>query len=114
MIHFIILRLRKRASFSKLLTILVYFLKRAQIVIADLWACCHNKGIGHFTDIEKLTMFADYRYSMCDACERDVYCMLFLYVVCCMLFFCCECTKIVYYLSPVTMLYNKCTSVQHV
>jgi len=37
------------------------FYKRAQILIADLWACFHNTSYGHFTDIDKLSMFADYR-----------------------------------------------------
>lgn len=35
--------------------------KRAQILIADLWACFEGKGWGEFTDIDSLTMFADYR-----------------------------------------------------
>lgn len=37
------------------------FYKRAQILVADLWACFSNTSYGHFTDIDKLTMFADYR-----------------------------------------------------
>ena len=37
------------------------FYKRAQILIADLWACFCNTSYGHFTDIDKLSMFADYR-----------------------------------------------------
>jgi hypothetical protein len=37
------------------------FYKRAQIVIADLWACFNNTSYGYFTDIDKLSMFADYR-----------------------------------------------------
>src|SRR5437762_7255515 len=37
------------------------FYKRAQILIADLWACFCNTSYGYFTDIDKLTMFADYR-----------------------------------------------------
>src|SRR5579859_7905511 len=37
------------------------FYKRAQILVADLWACFYNTSYGHFTDIDKLSMFADYR-----------------------------------------------------
>jgi hypothetical protein len=39
----------------------VRFLKRAQIVVADLWACFEGTGYGEFYDIDKITMFADYR-----------------------------------------------------
>jgi hypothetical protein len=39
----------------------VAFYKRAQILIADLWSCFDGKGLGFFTDIEQITMFADYR-----------------------------------------------------
>jgi len=35
--------------------------KRAQILVADLWACFNGTSFGTFTDIDKLTMFADYR-----------------------------------------------------
>lgn len=35
--------------------------KRAQILIGDLWACFRGEGLGHFDDIHKITMFADYR-----------------------------------------------------
>lgn len=35
--------------------------KRAQILVGDIWACHKNQGIGHFKDIEEITMFADYR-----------------------------------------------------
>lgn len=35
--------------------------KRAQILIGDIWACFHGEGLGHFTDIDTITMFADYR-----------------------------------------------------
>lgn len=35
--------------------------KRAQILIADLWACFEGKGLGEFHDIDTITMFADYR-----------------------------------------------------
>eukprot|EP00164_Ancoracysta_twista_P006628 GFYU01009259.1.p1 GENE.GFYU01009259.1~~GFYU01009259.1.p1 ORF type:complete len:340 (-),score=44.53 GFYU01009259.1:467-1486(-) len=39
----------------------VYFYKRAQILIADVWACYAGKGLGRFDDIDVITMFADYR-----------------------------------------------------
>ena len=39
----------------------VRFLKRAQIFVADLWACFEGSGYGEFRDIDKITMFADYR-----------------------------------------------------
>lgn len=35
--------------------------KRAQILIGDLWACFSGQGVGHFLDIDKITMFPDYR-----------------------------------------------------
>ncbi|KAI9245972.1 hypothetical protein BY458DRAFT_484773 [Sporodiniella umbellata] len=39
----------------------VYILKRAQILIADLWACFDGTDYGRFDDIDSVTMFADYR-----------------------------------------------------
>jgi hypothetical protein len=39
----------------------VRFLKRAQIFVADLWAAFEGEGCGEFNDIDKITMFADYR-----------------------------------------------------
>ncbi len=36
-------------------------LKRAQIFVADIWACFEGEGYGDFRDIDKITMFADYR-----------------------------------------------------
>ncbi|MCJ1288085.1 hypothetical protein MMC26_007438 [Xylographa opegraphella] len=36
----------------------VRFYKRAQILVADLWACFDGEGYGRFDDIEKITMFA--------------------------------------------------------
>ncbi|KAH7039977.1 uncharacterized protein B0I36DRAFT_4106 [Microdochium trichocladiopsis] len=39
----------------------IRFLKRAQILVADLWACFDGEGPGEFRDIDKITMFADYR-----------------------------------------------------
>ena len=35
--------------------------KRAQILVADLWAAFNGTSWGTFSDIDKLTMFADYR-----------------------------------------------------
>ncbi|OAP57458.1 hypothetical protein AYL99_08196 [Fonsecaea erecta] len=35
--------------------------KRAQIFVADLWACFRGTSYGSFSDIDSLTMFADYR-----------------------------------------------------
>ncbi|RMZ85581.1 hypothetical protein DV737_g621, partial [Chaetothyriales sp. CBS 132003] len=35
--------------------------KRAQILVADLWACFNGQSYGQFDDIATLTMFADYR-----------------------------------------------------
>jgi hypothetical protein len=40
---------------------IVTFYKRAQILVADIWACFEGKGLGAFSDINVLTMFADYR-----------------------------------------------------
>jgi len=39
----------------------VSILKRAQILISDIWALFEGKGLGHFHDIDSLSMFADYR-----------------------------------------------------
>ncbi|OBT79027.1 hypothetical protein VF21_02396 [Pseudogymnoascus sp. 05NY08] len=39
----------------------VRILKRAQILVADLWACFDGLDYGEFYDIDKITMFADYR-----------------------------------------------------
>lgn len=39
----------------------VSFYKRAQILVADLWACFEGEGLGKFHDIDSITMFADYR-----------------------------------------------------
>lgn len=41
--------------------VIVSFYKRAQILIADIWACFEGKTFGEFLDIDSLTMFADYR-----------------------------------------------------
>ena len=42
-------------------SVMVSFLKRAQILISDLWSLFEGKGLGKFEDIDTLTMFADYR-----------------------------------------------------
>ncbi|KYR02293.1 UPF0553 family protein [Tieghemostelium lacteum] len=39
----------------------IFFYKRAQIFVGDLWGAFKGEGLGKFNDIEKLTMFADYR-----------------------------------------------------
>ncbi|KAJ2687782.1 hypothetical protein IWW39_002662 [Coemansia spiralis] len=39
----------------------VAMFKRAQILVADIWACFEGKGLGRFEDIDSVTMFADYR-----------------------------------------------------
>lgn len=39
----------------------VRFLKRAQILVADLWACFGGESHGAFRDVDKITTFADYR-----------------------------------------------------
>ncbi|CAG2101412.1 unnamed protein product [Medioppia subpectinata] len=38
----------------------VSFYKRAQILIADIWAAFEGQGFGYFHDIDVITMFADY------------------------------------------------------
>lgn len=39
----------------------IRFHKRAQILVADLWACFEGTDYGRFHDIDHITMFADYR-----------------------------------------------------
>ncbi|KAJ2974951.1 hypothetical protein NQ176_g5786 [Zarea fungicola] len=39
----------------------IRILKRAQILVADMWACFQGESYGNFYDIDKITMFADYR-----------------------------------------------------
>lgn len=39
----------------------VPFYKRAQITVADLAIAFGNQGLGHFTDLDQLTAFADYK-----------------------------------------------------
>ena len=39
----------------------VSFLKRAQILVSDIWTALDGKGLGEFKNINKITMFADYR-----------------------------------------------------
>lgn len=40
---------------------MIRLMKRAQILVADLWACFDGVSYGEFRDIDKITMFADYR-----------------------------------------------------
>ncbi|MGH2542499.1 MAG: queuosine 5'-phosphate N-glycosylase/hydrolase, partial [Ardenticatenaceae bacterium] len=39
----------------------IYFYKRAQIFVGDLWGSFAGESLGRFDDIARLTMFADYR-----------------------------------------------------
>ncbi|XP_040578644.1 queuosine 5'-phosphate N-glycosylase/hydrolase isoform X2 [Lepeophtheirus salmonis] len=39
----------------------VRLMKRAQILISDIWSLFEGKGIGEFSDIDQITMFPDYR-----------------------------------------------------
>ncbi|PRW33671.1 UPF0553 -like [Chlorella sorokiniana] len=39
----------------------LFFCKRAQIFVGDVWGAFHGTGLGCFPDIGQLTMFADYR-----------------------------------------------------
>jgi hypothetical protein len=39
----------------------VFFYKRAQIFVADVFGAFKGKGLGYFHDMDQLTMFADYR-----------------------------------------------------
>jgi len=39
----------------------VFFYKRAQIFVADVYLCFQGQGLGAFSDIAQLTCFADYR-----------------------------------------------------
>lgn len=39
----------------------VRFYKRAQILVADIWACFEGEGYGYFADIDQVTMFAGIR-----------------------------------------------------
>jgi len=39
----------------------VYFMKKSQILIADLWSFFNGRYWGEFDHIETLTMFPDYR-----------------------------------------------------
>ncbi|KAK9368279.1 hypothetical protein V1509DRAFT_623601 [Lipomyces kononenkoae] len=40
-------------------TVKIY--KRAQILVADIWACFNQQSYGYFRDIDQISMFADYR-----------------------------------------------------
>lgn len=39
----------------------MFFYKRAQIFVGDVYGALQGKGLGAFNDIHELTMFADYR-----------------------------------------------------
>ena len=52
----------------------VRFLKRAQIFVADLWACFEGQSYGEFWDIDKITMFADYRIPQILITLNALYC----------------------------------------
>jgi hypothetical protein len=39
----------------------VFFYKRAQIFVGDVYGAFGGKGLGCFSDVAQLTMFADYR-----------------------------------------------------
>jgi len=39
----------------------VFYYKRAQIFVGDVFGALQGKGLGAFHDIQELTMFADYR-----------------------------------------------------
>ncbi|XP_063678675.1 queuosine 5'-phosphate N-glycosylase/hydrolase-like [Bolinopsis microptera] len=39
----------------------VSFLKRAQLLVADVWKCLGGKGLGEFSNIRSISMLADYR-----------------------------------------------------
>lgn len=39
----------------------IFFYKRAQILVADLWGAFKGQGYGKFDNIARITMFADYR-----------------------------------------------------
>ena len=39
----------------------IFFYKRAQILVGDIYSAYRGEGVGKFEDIDKLTMFADYR-----------------------------------------------------
>ena len=39
----------------------IYLLKRAQILVGDIWGSLGGQGLGEFKDINQLTCFADYK-----------------------------------------------------
>jgi len=39
----------------------IYFLKRPQILVVDIWAALEGKGLGRFDDLDYPTAFADYK-----------------------------------------------------
>ena len=52
----------------------IRLLKRAQILVADLWACFQGESYGTFRDIDKITMFADYRVPQILISLGSLYC----------------------------------------
>lgn len=51
----------------------VRFLKRAQILVADLWAAFDGEGYGEFGDIDKITMFAGKTTALIDNTIAKLY-----------------------------------------
>jgi hypothetical protein len=51
----------------------VFFYKRAQIFVGDVHGALGGKGLGEFTDMEQLTMFADYRVGGCKGSCNSIY-----------------------------------------
>lgn len=43
----------------------IRFFKRAQILVADLWACFEGDSYGRFDDINTITMFAGRTLAIC-------------------------------------------------
>ncbi|PRP77812.1 hypothetical protein PROFUN_07754 [Planoprotostelium fungivorum] len=56
-----LLRTIVKTSFVHRMNQTVCLYKRAQILIADIWACFLGQDFGEFSDIDSITMFADYR-----------------------------------------------------
>ena len=53
----------------------VRFLKRAQILVADLWAAFDGEGYGEFNDIDKITIFAG-MYALKIGCRCTIFTLL--------------------------------------
>ena len=61
---FVNLILRDFPSFRDMATFQskkIYLLKRAQILVGDVWGALAGQGLGEFKDINRLTCFADYK-----------------------------------------------------